>query len=312
MHNRTVDISVCMITYNHEKYIEQAIRSVFSQEGDFNLELVIGIDHSEDNTFSICKKMKDELCTENKTIKIITSSERVGMSRNLQRTLGECNGKYIAFLEGDDYWTLTDKLLRQKHFLDKNSNVDICSTLFSTYLVEKDETSNPDENKSNKLFKISIDHASIQNPFGTLTVMVRNNNAKIPNWIWDMPFIDWPLYCFFLAQNKIGYILNLNTATYRFHNNGVFGSKKGMDVLNNTNIILSNIKKGFSYVLNKKTLRLLDRKIYQNKKNIFYLNKQDNGMTIKTLTSLFYLLRTSISDCNLKESKSLINYFLFH
>jgi glycosyltransferase involved in cell wall biosynthesis len=301
-----------MITYNHEKYIVQAIKSVFSQKGDFTLELVIGIDLSDDNTLNLCQDLKKKLSTDSKSFKILTTKNRLGMARNLQRTLNTCKGKYIAFLEGDDYWTSSTKLLIQKQFLDQYPNVDICSTLFSTYVEKNNETIKPIQIKTDKLFRIDFDYACVKNPFGTLTVMVRNNITDIPNWIWEMSFIDWPLYCFYLIKNNVGYILNSNTATYRLHSNGVFGSKKRMSILQNTNLILSKIKKEFSTIMNNNTLQIIDRNIYKNNRSIFYLRKQTSGITLKNFIKLFFLLKRTTSKCKINESKNLINYFLFH
>lgn len=309
---RNIDISVCMITYNHENYIEEAVNSVIKQKGEFSLELIIGIDFSKDATYSICQKLQRKLSASNRVIKIISSTKRVGMAKNLQRTLRECKGKYIAFLEGDDYWTSLTKLLGQKEFLDKNPTVDICSTLFSTYVEDKNEIIKPQHGKTDKLFRIHFNYACVQNPFGTLTVMVRNNVSEIPSWVWDMPFIDWPLYCIYLTKNKVGYILRSNTATYRLHNNGVFGSKKKMDILQNTNFILFKIKKEFSTIMNNNTLKIIERNIYKNNRSIFYLHKQTNGITLKNFFRLFFLLKRSIPKCKLNESKSVISYFLLH
>ena len=54
-------VSVCMITYNHEKFISQAIESVLMQKTDFEYELVIGEDYSTDRTRrnrqTVCRKV---------------------------------------------------------------------------------------------------------------------------------------------------------------------------------------------------------------------------------------------------------------
>jgi len=115
-------VSICMITYNHEAYIKQAIESVLMQKCDFPIELVIGEDCSTDNTFMICQ----ELAQNNSQIKLLPSIANLGMMTNFIRTLEVSSGKYIAILEGDDYWTDPLKLQKQVNFMDVNPDFAIC------------------------------------------------------------------------------------------------------------------------------------------------------------------------------------------
>ena len=110
-------VSVLMLTYNHERYIEQAINSVMMQQTDFDYELVIGEDCSTDNTRKIILNIYKN-CPEK--IKLIISDHNVGVHQNLARTLAACQGKYIAYLDGDDYWTSPNKLHKQVNILDES------------------------------------------------------------------------------------------------------------------------------------------------------------------------------------------------
>ena len=59
MNNKDIQmVSVCMITYNHEAYIAQAIEGVLTQKTNFPIELIIGEDCSTDNTREICIEYK--------------------------------------------------------------------------------------------------------------------------------------------------------------------------------------------------------------------------------------------------------------
>lgn len=108
-------VSVCMITYNHEPYIAQAIEGVVQQTNNFPFELVIGEDCSTDGTrkivFEYQKKYPD-------IIRVITSNNNVGMHKNGLRTEDACQGKYIAYCEGDDYWQDPQKLHIQLNHLE--------------------------------------------------------------------------------------------------------------------------------------------------------------------------------------------------
>jgi len=111
-----------MITYNQELYIKQAIESVLMQKCDFAFELVIGEDLSTDGTFKICQ----DLAQNNPQIKLLPSITNLGMMPNFIRTLDACGGKYIAMLEGDDYWTDPLKLQKQVDFMEANEDFAIC------------------------------------------------------------------------------------------------------------------------------------------------------------------------------------------
>lgn len=120
MINRIDDISVSisMITYNHEKYIEEAIESILMQNVDFKFEIVIGDDCSPDNTQMIIQKYANQYPD---LIKPILRNENIGTLKNLDDINKRCRGKYIIILEGDDYWTDSNKLQSQFEFLEANS-----------------------------------------------------------------------------------------------------------------------------------------------------------------------------------------------
>lgn len=118
-----VKVSVCMITFNHELYIKQAIESVFKQEGNFEIELVIGDDASTDRTVEIIKSIKPP---SHVTLVPILRKVNLGMMQNFVQTLSQCEGKYIAMLDGDDYWIDPNKIQQQVDFLENNAHFAIC------------------------------------------------------------------------------------------------------------------------------------------------------------------------------------------
>lgn len=109
-------LSVAMLTYNHEKYIELAIESVLSQEVDFNFEIVIGEDFSTDRTREKLKKFESY-----NQVKIILREKNIGVPNNFLDVLKNCKGKYIAILEGDDFWLDKFKLKAMVSFLENNN-----------------------------------------------------------------------------------------------------------------------------------------------------------------------------------------------
>lgn len=110
-------VSVSITTYNHEKYIEQCIRSVISQNVNFKYEIIVGNDASTDKTLEICQKLQNEI---GRIIKIINHKKNIGLRQNNKSVWTTCKGKYIAYLEGDDFWTSDNKLQSLVNFLEKN------------------------------------------------------------------------------------------------------------------------------------------------------------------------------------------------
>ena len=89
-------VSVHMVTYNHERFIAQAIESVLMQRASFNYELVIGEDCSTDRTRQIAEDYQRRYPDK---IRLLLPSQNPGMMRNFMRTIGACRADYIALLE---------------------------------------------------------------------------------------------------------------------------------------------------------------------------------------------------------------------
>lgn len=122
-----------MITYNHGRYIRRAIEGVLSQETDFPVQLLIGEDHSTDNTLAIVREYAQ---AHPGKIRIITSQDNVGAKRNVQRLEAACQGKYMAYCEGDDYWHDPRKLQKQVRFLEENPAYSLVHSEFRSVRVD--------------------------------------------------------------------------------------------------------------------------------------------------------------------------------
>jgi len=128
---KEVMVSVRIVTYNHGPYIKQAIDSVLMQRTNFPFEILIGEDDSTDGTREICKEYaarypdRIRLFLRQDKDKIYVDGRKTGKS-NARRTRAACRGKYIAMLEGDDFWIDAEKLQRQFDFLEANPDVEFC------------------------------------------------------------------------------------------------------------------------------------------------------------------------------------------
>jgi glycosyltransferase involved in cell wall biosynthesis len=127
-----------MITYNHEKYISEAIESILKQRTGFNIEIVIGEDCSTDQTRSVISKFAN---SNPGKIKPLFRNKNMGIIANFQNTIDNCTGKYIAICEGDDYWTDPLKLQKQVDFLENNPDFSGCAHQTNKIFFDPDETS---------------------------------------------------------------------------------------------------------------------------------------------------------------------------
>ncbi len=120
-----IKVSVIFITYNHEKYVEKALRSVCEQETDFAYEVVVGEDCSTDSTREILKRVAEEYPDK---VRLLFRDKNFGRpTLNVYNTTMECRGEYLAYLEGDDYWTDKKKLQKQVTFLEEHPEYIACT-----------------------------------------------------------------------------------------------------------------------------------------------------------------------------------------
>jgi glycosyltransferase involved in cell wall biosynthesis len=123
-------LDIAMVTYNQENCIAQAIESVLMQKVNFPYKLVIGEDCSSDGTHAICQLFASKYPN---TIKLITHDTNQGLVKNYQSVFKACTGKYIAILEGDDFWTDEYKLQKQVDILEKYPEIGMVHANFTFY-----------------------------------------------------------------------------------------------------------------------------------------------------------------------------------
>jgi glycosyltransferase involved in cell wall biosynthesis len=123
--NKNPDISIAMITYNHANYIGKAIESVLMQVTEYSYELVIADDFSTDGTRETISIYQEKYPQK---IKLLLENKNVGAYENHQVLLSNLSGRYIAVLDGDDYWIDSGKLQEQVTFLENNPDFSMCFT----------------------------------------------------------------------------------------------------------------------------------------------------------------------------------------
>jgi len=121
-------IAICIVTYNHEQYIAQALDSVLAQKTEVPVKIFIGEDGSTDNTLNICKEYKIKYPDR---IELLERKQNLGLVKNTLDIFSRIRRdgyKYIAMLDGDDYWIDENKLQKQYEYLEKNEDYGLIHT----------------------------------------------------------------------------------------------------------------------------------------------------------------------------------------
>lgn len=138
--NGSTKISVGVITYNQENTIRQTLDSILAQEGDFDLELVIGEDCSPDNTYAICEEYvsKCKIINPNSQVVLLPNRKNLGIMANFARVMEACTGDYVGICAGDDYWCDEQKLQKQLDYFCAHPDVGVVTTSGYKLLVKSD------------------------------------------------------------------------------------------------------------------------------------------------------------------------------
>jgi len=220
-------VSVAMITYQHEAFIAQAIESVLRQQTPFPVELVIGEDCSTDGTREIVQRYAARYP---EAVRPLLARQNLGMHENLRQTLSACRGQYVAFLEGDDYWTSPQKLERQVAFLDAHPEFVMCYHRVRFFLEGEDRgffEEPPPERRTHRTIESLLNYSSI----ATCSVVCRRAwLPEPPVGFTALRMADWPLWMLLARHGDVGFVDEL-MAEHRFHDGGIYSSLNGHERL---------------------------------------------------------------------------------
>lgn len=237
-------VSVMVVAYNHEAYIEQAVRSVLAQRTSFDYEIVIGEDCSTDRTLEI---LLDLQAQHPDKIRLLTTDHNLGMIENSIRTFKACQGEYVALLDGDDYWCAEDKLQTQVDFLDQHPDFALC--FHSVLQVNQDSAQPPKVMQPNPLKDVyEITDLIHSNFIQTCSAVLRNEAIdQFPRWAYDLNLLDWLMFIMAAQNGKIKYIDQVMGA-YRVHSLGFWSSMSPMKRLTTYLIYFENLDVYLDYL----------------------------------------------------------------
>ena len=201
-----IKVSVCVITYNQEQYIDQCIAGIMQQQANFAFEVIVRDDCSTDKTYAI-------LCDIQKNypsiIKLLDSSINLGSNKNLMRVFDAAEGEYLAICEGDDYWIDPEKLEKQVAALVTHPTINLCchpSMIESKGKIRRKKFMGGHSNK----FKILSAYDVVQGNgdfMSTPSLMLRRPAiSSLPAWFGQTPTIDYYLQIYGSLHNGCVYL----------------------------------------------------------------------------------------------------------
>jgi glycosyltransferase involved in cell wall biosynthesis len=221
-----VELTVLVITYNHASFIGRALDGVLCQETDFEWEIIISEDCSTDGTREI---VQDFARLHPERARLLLSDSNLNDNTVVRRGLEAARGRFIALLDGDDFWTSSEKLQRQVSFLRSHPE---CSSCFHNVHVIYDDGSPGHQFFEDEPADLRV--ARTPKPRSTLadivlrdfiptcsTVFRADLTRELPEWYDDLPGGDWPLHVLCAQHGELAYLDEI-LATYRVHPGGVW------------------------------------------------------------------------------------------
>jgi len=263
-------VSVCVITYNQEAYIQQCLESILQQETNFEYDVVVGEDCSTDNTASIIKSLSEF----GQNIQLLKNTSNLGVLPNFIRTLKACKGKYIAFCEGDDYWIDEHKLQKQVDFLEQNPAYGgVCTN--NRWYFEKEQVYKDSIMAEGP---ITFEELCVSNKINSQTILFKRELLNDLDWMNGLKIGDWALHLLVTSQQPYYRLPDISTV-YRVHNGGVHSTLQEEQKLRNRidvliavleNLSLSNERKN---IVKEAIKDLLKKLIAYNSKDVKTLRK---------------------------------------
>lgn len=289
------EVSILVQTYNQENYIGECLDSILNQETDFDFEIIVGEDDSTDSTRKICleyaekypEKIRLILHHRINQIKILGSPTS---NFNALYNFYSSKGKYIAFCEGDDFWTDSKKLYKQVKALKSNKTDSFNYHSYLTIdsmnigLICDEEANQP-----------KIDLSSIDLFKGTyhpllLTICFRKNFEELPDEIAEVLNIDSFLNIYLGRFGNAKYLKNISPSYYRKHSEGTWSLQKKTTKFRFKLLYYQNLINYFTRLENQ-TMVFYYTKILQNSYKSMVLMELKNGQLLKAFKNSYKLLK---------------------
>lgn len=283
-------VSVCIQTYNHGNFIRECLDSVLAQKTSFPFEIVLGEDHSKDDTRSICQEYAEKypdqirLFLRRREDVIYINGNPTGRY-NLMQNLAACRGTYIAMVEGDDFWC--DPLKLQKQIDALEGDPLLTGSFHNTYYVLEN---NPEAGKIpwrlyDKQRYTLADTCSKVSLLHTSSFVFLRTALQLPSWFPKIQSADMALFA--LVASK-GDLIRIDDymSVYRKNDTGITNAIRLQNYHRNRIELMQCFKKEFDSKVHPKIndiitfhqqeLKKLKRENFKNKLRNF-LKPKGNG-----------------------------------
>lgn len=223
-------VSILCITYNHEKYIKQALDGFVNQKTDFKFEVIIHDDASTDSTADIIKEYEKKYPDIIKPIYQSENQYSKGLKITKDILIPLIKGKYVAICEGDDYWCDDNKLQKQVDFLENNKEYSACVHAYKLFdmvtkkFIDKHSFEYTGEVTASQVI-LGDGHL-----FATNSVVCRSEVfCQYPPFRCLSPVGDYPMMILLSFSGKIFYFDDI-MSVYRFRVPGSWTERNMMNV----------------------------------------------------------------------------------
>ena len=257
------------------------------QKVDFSWELIIADDYSNDGTREIVIKYQEE---NPQLIKLILQKKNLGPAKNWVDLITSPTSRYVAYLEGDDFWTDPLKLKRQVDFLEKNSKY--VGSYHNTMVIYDDKTY-LFRNDMKEEMSI-LDTIAIVAPFHPSSFVFRKNALKLPTWIYQVKSGDMAWYSIIAARGpfrKVGDVCSV----YRKHSGGITNTSSILKTYHQDRIALMGYLNQFHHYKYDSKVQSV---IAHHKAQMKNIKKTENFINIDTSINNLdrFFVRTAIKN----------------
>lgn len=222
------EVTICVPTFQHVKYIAECLESVLAQKTNFPIEIIIGEDDSTDGTREICKTYADKypdkirLLLRDGSKKVLLYGKKSGRLNHLG-LYGSARGKYICICDGDDYWSDNNKLQLQYDAMKAEPSASLCIT--DTFISGQEESRAVGLPQQYRVFSprelrkvIYMGHISSWMIKNEMDVLLKSNITT------KSISMDNVLFNFYKLRGRTIFLPQL-TSVYRLNPNGIYRSQ---------------------------------------------------------------------------------------
>lgn len=292
-------VSIWCVTYNHEQYIRETLEGFLAQETDFKYEIIVHDDASTDRTATIAREYEEEypnlihvICqTENQTSKNGTDRSWLWFIQARY-----CKGKYIAFCEGDDYWTDPCKLQIQINYMEQNPECVLTAHDAVLMNAEKNEEKAMRPYETDK--DISADEIIMQyhGMLPTASMIFRKDALKedFYQYFLGTGVGDYPLQLWMMTKGKIHYFSRL-MSVYRYMHQGSWNERIITDFKSTAvhTVHMIQFLKKFDKYTGRKYQNSITRRIEKYEKSMLPLYCQSLSLEFFERTCELYDMETN-------------------